>query len=408
MVERALAVFGPPVYVRRAIVHNAYVVQRLATAGAVFVSELDEVPTGAVVVLSAHGVAAAVREQATARELRVVDATCPLVAKVHQEVRRFSGLGYDVVLIGQAGHDEVIGTVGQVPGVHLVEGLADASSLRVVDPDRVACVTQTTLSRSDVAPVIDQLRQRFPYLVEPTAADICYATRNRQAAVTWLARNVDVVLVVGDPSSSNSRHLRDAAVATGTPGYLIASRADLRDEWFERANTVGVSAGASTPEDLVADVVTQLCREGAVLQHEIFLEERVSFGLARELTRNVRRCRRREAMSPARRNRSDLECTSMDRSMRVKSGAAARPGPGEPRLAGHMLRIRLREPGKADVNVAVPLSLARLGLTFGAVTATDDLAKHGIDLQQILKNIDSVGNVMDVVDEGAHIEIYVQ
>lgn len=282
-VERALATFGPPVYVRHAIVHNAHVVARIAADGATFVDDLDEVPKGAVVVLSAHGVAASVREQAKARDLRVVDATCPLVAKVHREVRRFSNQGYDVLLIGHARHDEVVGTLGQAPGVRLVEDVSDASMLRVADSDRVACVTQTTLSPQDVAPVVDQLRQRFPNLVQPTAADVCYATRNRQAAVIWLARNVDVVLVVGDPTSSNSRHLREAASATGTPAYLIGSVEELQDGWLANANAVGVTAGASTPEDIVVEVVDHLCREGAALQPAMIIEERISFSLPREV-----------------------------------------------------------------------------------------------------------------------------
>jgi 4-hydroxy-3-methylbut-2-enyl diphosphate reductase len=282
-VERALETFGPPVYVRHAIVHNAHVVARLAAAGATGVDELDEVPKGAVVVLSAHGVAASVREQAMARDLRVVDATCPLVAKVHREVRRFSNLGYDVLLIGHAGHDEVVGTLGQAPDVRLIESAFDASCLRVADSDRVACVTQTTLSPQDVGPVVDQLRRRFPSLAQPAAADVCYATRNRQAAVLWLARNVDVVLVVGDPASSNSHHLREAASATGTAAYLIGSVAELQDAWLANANVVGVTAGASTPEDIVVEVVDRLCREGAALQRAMFVEERVSFSLPREV-----------------------------------------------------------------------------------------------------------------------------
>ena len=278
-VERALAIFGPPVYVRRAIVHNAHVVSRLAAAGATFVDDLDQVPRKGVVVFSAHGVPASVREQARVRDLQVVDATCPLVAKVHREVKRFSELGLDVVLIGQAGHDEVLGTLGQAPGVRLVENVSDVSCLRVADRDRVACVTQTTLSPQDVAPVIDELRQRFPRLAQPTVADICYATRNRQAAVVWLARNVDVVIVVGDRTSSNSRHLREAAGATGTPAYLIGSVAELRDQWVANANVVGVSAGASTPEDIVSEVVGHLCRDGAVAEEQVFVDERISFGL---------------------------------------------------------------------------------------------------------------------------------
>ena len=285
-VERALAIFGPPVYVRRAIVHNEHVVGRLAAAGATFVEDLDEVPRGGVVVLSAHGVAASVYEHARERELRVVDATCPLVAKVHREVRRFSDLGFDVLLIGHAGHDEVVGTLGQAPGVRLVERLSDVSRLQVGDEDRVACVTQTTLSQTDVAPLMERLLERFPNLTQPTAADICYATRNRQSAIVWLAQKVDVVLVVGDRTSSNSRHLREAASGTGTPAYLIGSLAELRDEWLANANVVGVSAGASTPEDVVAEVVEYLCRGGAVAEEEVFLNEGVSFGLPREVAPN--------------------------------------------------------------------------------------------------------------------------
>lgn len=281
-VEQALARFGPPVYVRRAIVHNAHVVARLAKAGATFVEELDEVPAGAVVVLSAHGVPPSVRAQATARRLRVVDATCPLVAKVHREVMRFGDSGYDVLLIGQAGHDEVVGTLGQAPAVQLVEDVADVAGLRVAAPDRVACVTQTTLSPQEIAPVVDRLRQRFPHLTQPGAADICFATRNRQAAIAWLARNVDVVIVVGDRASSNSRHLRETASATAA-AYLIDSVDDLQDAWFADADVVGVTAGASTPEDLVAEVVDHLCRNGSVLQHETVVHERVSFSLPREL-----------------------------------------------------------------------------------------------------------------------------
>jgi 4-hydroxy-3-methylbut-2-enyl diphosphate reductase len=300
-VERALALFPPPVYVRRAIVHNAHVVARLASAGAIFVEELDEVPSDAVVVLSAHGVSPSMHEQARARGLRVIDATCPLVAKVHREVRRFSQLGFDVLLIGQAGHDEVVGTLGQAPGVRLVEPGSDVSRLRVADPQRVACVMQTTLSQQDTAPVVDQLRQRFPALAEPMAADICFATRNRQTAIAWLAGKVDVVLVVGDRTSSNSRRLREAASATGTPAYLIGSVADLRDAWLADARVVGVSAGASTPEHLVADVVHHFRCDGAIVQREAFLDEHVSFSLPAEVSarRSVQpSLRRRPAPRP--------------------------------------------------------------------------------------------------------------
>jgi 4-hydroxy-3-methylbut-2-en-1-yl diphosphate reductase len=282
-VEQALAIFGPPVYVRRAIVHNVHVVDRLAAAGAVFVDELDDVPRGSVVVFGAHGVAASVRELARARDLRVVDATCPLVAKVHAEVSRYRGAGYDIVLIGHAGHDEVVGTLGQVQGVQLVEDVADVSGVRVGCPSRVACVTQTTLRDQEVEPVIDALRHRFPALERPATADICYATRSRQRAIQWLAQRVDVVLVVGDKTSSNSRHLRETAARACPRSYLIGCAAEIEAEWLTGARVVGVSAGASTPGDLVSEVVECLCRDGAGLHEHVVAEERVTFGLPRGL-----------------------------------------------------------------------------------------------------------------------------
>ena len=283
-VERALGRFPAPVYVRRAIVHNAHVVARLAAAGAIFVEELDEVPIGSVVVLSAHGVAASVYEQARARRLRVIDATCPLVAKVHHEVRRFTEAGFDVLLVGRAGHDEVVGTLGQVPGVLLAEPGSDVSRLDVADPERVACVMQTTLSHQDTEPLVEQLRKRFPALAEPAAEDICFATRHRQAAIAWLAGRVDVVLVVGDRTSSNSQRLCESASATGTPAHLIGGVAELRAAWFADARVVGVSAGASTPESLVVGVVEHLRREGANVQEEFFLDEHVAFALPPEVS----------------------------------------------------------------------------------------------------------------------------
>jgi 4-hydroxy-3-methylbut-2-enyl diphosphate reductase len=278
-VERALALYPPPVYVRRAIVHNAHVVARLAAAGAVFVEELDEVPIGSVVVLSAHGVAASVYEEAQARRLRVIDATCPLVAKVHDEVRRFRDAGFDVFLIGHAGHDEVVGTLGQAAGVRLLEPGADVSRLRVANADRVACVMQTTLSHQDTAPLVGRLRDRFPALAEPEAEDICFATRHRQAAVAWLAARVDRVLIVGDQTSSNSMRLCEEVVAVGTPAHLIGGIGELDDAWLAGARVVGVSAGASTPEADVAEVVDHFRRGGATVQDEAFLEERISFAL---------------------------------------------------------------------------------------------------------------------------------
>ena len=278
-VERALAVHRS-VYVRRAIVHNARVTARLAAMGALFVDELNEVPIGAVVVLGAHGVPAAVYEQARARRLRVVDATCPLISKVHREVRSFHDLGYDVVLIGHAGHDEVVGTLGQVPGVHLVERASDVDALTVRDPERVACVTQTTLSPSDIAPLLAQMRRRFPRLVQPLTSDICYATRNRQAAATWLAANADVVLVVGDRSSSNTQRLAEAVIRAGKPAHLLPGVAELDDRWLNCA-VIGVCAGASTPVDAVDEVVDYLSEMGATREEIVMVKEATRFPLPR-------------------------------------------------------------------------------------------------------------------------------
>jgi 4-hydroxy-3-methylbut-2-en-1-yl diphosphate reductase len=297
-VERTLAVFGPPVYVRRAIVHNAHVMRRLIRAGAVFVEELDDVPRGSVVVFGAHGVAASVREVAAARELRVVDATCPLVEKVHREVARYRRRGYDVVLVGRAGHDEVVGTLGQARGVQLVQDVSEVSRVRPAAPERVACVTQTTLRPQEVAPVVEALRRRFPALAQPAAHDICYATRNRQAAIEWLARRVDVVLVVGDPASSNSQRLREAAAAAGCAAHLVESAAGIPEALLSEAEAVGVSAGASTPEELVTEVVEHLCRDGATLQAETFLEEHVSFTLPAELVGDPLHVHRRSSPAP--------------------------------------------------------------------------------------------------------------
>lgn len=278
-VERALAVHRPPVYVRRAIVHNAHVAARLNAAGAVFVDELDQVPPGSPVVFGAHGVSAAVREQAKARQLPVVDATCPLVEKVHREVRRYRRRGYDVLVVGHAGHDEVVGTVGQAAGVQLVEDLSQVAGVQVERPDRVACVTQTTLRPQDALPVVTALRERFPALAEPSAQDICYATRNRQTAVEWLARRVDVVLVVGDPNSSNSQRLCEAASATGCPAYLIPEAAEVDASRLANAAVIGVTAGASTPDHLVAGLIRRLCVDGALLDQEEVIQERLTFRL---------------------------------------------------------------------------------------------------------------------------------
>ena len=261
IVERALAKWGPPIYVRHEIVHNRHVVEDLRTRGAVFVDELDEVPAGAMTVFSAHGVARRVEEVAAERGLPVIDATCPLVAKVHAEGRRYAGQGREIVLIGHAGHAEVEGTIGQIPGrVHLVQTAGDVASLQVGTPDRLAYVTQTTLSVDDTRGIIAALQARFPAIVGPDVRDICYATQNRQQAVRELALQVDVILVVGSRNSSNSNRLREIGQELGRPSYLIDDASALRPEWFAGVGAVGLTAGASAPEMLVQEVLQGLRR----------------------------------------------------------------------------------------------------------------------------------------------------
>jgi 4-hydroxy-3-methylbut-2-enyl diphosphate reductase len=265
IVERALKKYGPPIYVRHEIVHNRHVVEDLRQRGAVFVDELDEIPAGAMTVFSAHGVARRVEEVARARELPVIDATCPLVSKVHNEGRRYAAQGREVVLVGHAGHAEVEGTIGQIPGkVHLVQTVADVGELRPADPERLAYVTQTTLSVDDTRQVILALTARFPSIVGPEVRDICYATQNRQQAVRELAAQVDVLLVVGSGNSSNSNRLREIGAELGKPSYLIDDADDLRGEWFVGVSSVGLTAGASAPEVLVQDVIDGLRRFGEV------------------------------------------------------------------------------------------------------------------------------------------------
>ncbi len=266
MVEDALADYGAPVYVRRAIVHNPYVMARLEARGAIVVPEVDLVPEGAVVVFSAHGVARSVRDAAATRRLRVVDATCRLVLKVHSAVRRFLAAGYEVVLIGRPGHDEVNGTLGQATGgIYLAQTAADVARLPIKEPRRVAYATQTTLTPEDVAPVVAALRARFPHLVRQGADDVCSASRQRQAAVRRLAAATDLVLILGDATSSNSQRLREVAAAAGRPAYLIGSIADLRPEWLAGVATVGLAAGASTPEWLVREAADHFTACGASL-----------------------------------------------------------------------------------------------------------------------------------------------
>ena len=265
IVERALIKYGPPIYVRHEIVHNRHVVEDLRLRGAVFVDELDEVPEGAITVFSAHGVAKKVQDEAVSLGLPVIDATCPLVAKVHAEGRRYASQDREIVLIGHAGHAEVEGTIGQIPAkVHLVQTAEDVGTLDVLDDDKLAYVTQTTLSVDDTRGIIQALQARFPTIQGPDVRDICYATQNRQQAVRDLAQQVDVLLVVGSRNSSNSNRLRELGEELGCPSYLIDDEAGLRPEWFAGVERVGLTAGASAPEVLVQGVLDGLRRFGEV------------------------------------------------------------------------------------------------------------------------------------------------
>ncbi|MFO1324211.1 MAG: 4-hydroxy-3-methylbut-2-enyl diphosphate reductase [Burkholderiales bacterium] len=265
IVEQALAQFGAPIYVRHEVVHNRFVVDDLNAKGAVFVETLEEVPAGATVVFSAHGVAKAVRVEAEARGLRVFDATCPLVTKVHVEVAKMREQGREIVMIGHAGHPEVEGTMGQSDGgIHLVESAGDVARLAVRDPDRLAYVTQTTLSVDDAADIVEALKARFPAIVGPKRDDICYATQNRQDAVKALAPQVDAVIVVGSPNSSNSNRLREVAAKRGVPAWMVDRAEELRPEWIAGKRRVGVTAGASAPEVLVQEVIARLKALGAL------------------------------------------------------------------------------------------------------------------------------------------------
>jgi 4-hydroxy-3-methylbut-2-enyl diphosphate reductase len=285
IVERCLDLYGPPVYVRHEIVHNKHVVESLRSKGAVFVDELDEVPEGAVTIFSAHGVSKAVINEAERRELPVVDATCPLVSKVHKEGQNHAIKGRAVVLIGHAGHPEVEGTQGQIPGgVYLVSTAKDVASLEVADPDNLAYVTQTTLSVDDTRDVINALKARFPSIVGPDVKDICYATQNRQSAVREIARDADLLLVVGARNSSNSNRLREIGAEIGKPAYLIDDASALDPAWMEGVATVAVTAGASAPEALVQDLITRLGDFGTVdLVQQNGVDEHMQFKLPRIL-----------------------------------------------------------------------------------------------------------------------------
>jgi 4-hydroxy-3-methylbut-2-enyl diphosphate reductase len=293
IVERALDIFGPPIYVRHEVVHNKYVVDNLAKKGAVFVEELTEVPDDATVIFSAHGVSKAVRREAEERGLKIFDATCPLVTKVHMEVTHYLRDGRETILIGHAGHPEVQGTLGQWEAgagngakMYLVEGPEDVDRLEVVDSENLAFVTQTTLSMDDTAAVINALRKRFPTITGPRKDDICYATQNRQDAVKQLAPDCDVFIVVGSPSSSNSNRLRELASKLGTTAYLVDNADQLDREWFSGATKVGVTAGASAPEILVQAVLARIKDwGGSYIEEKAGKRERVVFALPKSLAR---------------------------------------------------------------------------------------------------------------------------
>jgi 4-hydroxy-3-methylbut-2-enyl diphosphate reductase len=290
IVERALAQYGAPIYVRHEIVHNRTVVESLRAKGAVFVDEIDQVPSGATVIFSAHGVAKAVVREAEARALKVFDATCPLVTKVHMEVEKMLKAGYEIVMIGHRGHPEAEGTMGQADaGMYLVETLEDVAALRVRDPARLAYVTQTTLSVDDARSIVAALKDRFPEIRGPKKDDICYATQNRQDAVKFMAPQCDVVIVVGSPNSSNSNRLREVAEHMGVAAYMVDSAADLRPEWIAGRRRVGITAGASAPEVLVNQLIARLKELGATSVHALEgISEHVVFSLPRGLAAQSR------------------------------------------------------------------------------------------------------------------------
>ena len=291
VVQMALELFPAPVYVRREIVHNKHVIQSLAAKGAVFVDEIDQVPAGAVVVFSAHGVSPEARARAEAKDLRVIDATCPLVTKVHMEVLRFAREGRCIILVGHAGHDEIAGTMGEAPKcTQLVGSVEEAEKIQISDPDRVAVTTQTTLGVDDTQEIIDVLRRRFPKLVSPPSDDICYATQNRQWAVKLLAKEAEVILVLGSENSSNSRRLREVAEMAGARAYLIEDASKIDPAWLDDVQCVGITAGASAPEHLVQDVLAYFKNMGVEQVEEIEpVEEKVTFTPPPELAREMAR-----------------------------------------------------------------------------------------------------------------------
>ncbi|MFZ2293451.1 MAG: 4-hydroxy-3-methylbut-2-enyl diphosphate reductase [Polaromonas sp.] len=285
IVERALTKFGAPIYVRHEIVHNTYVVNDLKTKGAIFIEELSDVPPGATLVFSAHGVSRAVQEEARARGFHIFDATCPLVTKVHVEVAKLHKEGYEFIMIGHKGHPEVEGTMGQLDsGIHLVEDVADVARISPSQTERLAVVTQTTLSVDDAAQISAAIRARFPQVREPKQQDICYATQNRQDAVKVLSPQVDILIVVGSPTSSNSNRLRELAARLGTDAYMVDDASELCEEWFEGKSRVGLTAGASAPEILVKQVIDRIKALGAVSVRKMDgIEETIKFPLPKGL-----------------------------------------------------------------------------------------------------------------------------
>jgi len=291
VVERALDLYGAPVYVRKQIVHNRHVVETLEQRGAIFVEENDEVPEGATVVFSAHGVAPEVYEQARQRNLKAIDATCPLVTKVHQEARRFANEGYDIVLIGHEGHEEVVGTMGEAPAsIQLVDGPDEVDKVQVKDPSKVIWLSQTTLSVDETMQTVDRLKQKLPLLQAPPSDDICYATQNRQQVVKEIAPQCDVVIVVGSVNSSNSQRLREVAVDAGArAGYLVDFAHEISEDWLDGATTVGLTSGASVPDELVQQVLGWLAERGFATVEEVeAARETLIFALPPELRRDMK------------------------------------------------------------------------------------------------------------------------
>jgi 4-hydroxy-3-methylbut-2-en-1-yl diphosphate reductase len=290
-VEMALERYGAPVYVRKQIVHNTHVVRELEARGAIFVEEAESVPEGAVVVFSAHGISPAVREEAKRRGLRTIDATCPLVTKVHNEAKRFAAQDYDILLIGHEGHEEVIGTTGEAPArIHLVDGPEGGADVHVRDPAKVAWLSQTTLSVDETIQTVNALRERFPMLADPPSDDICYATQNRQLAIKKIASDADLVIVVGSDNSSNSVRLVEVALDAGAPAaHLVDDATNIDPDWLDGAGTVGVTSGASVPEELVSGVLDRLAELGFGTVEEVeAVEERLVFALPPELRRSAR------------------------------------------------------------------------------------------------------------------------